>query len=1190
MMSKLVRTVKLAMTICALSVLAAAQASVAAAGPSNDSPSPQTTISPARAHALGYSLTPSTTEPYAACGVPSSTSVACQALVIPPGARRAAGEGLSAQLNGSALPSYEGSGEGGGLSPGDLRSAYGIPATGGSGQTIAIVDAYSDPHIEEDLNTYRSHYGLSECSIWNGCLHVDNQKGEEREYPAGNEGWAFEVSLDVDMASAICPECHILLVEANNTEYSNLDAAENTAAAKATEVSDSWGGPELAAETELDANYNHPGIPITVSAGDYGYIGAFYPAASQYVISVGGTQLKKAESSRGWEESVWAGSGGGCSLYESKPGWQGGPSCAKRMDNDVAAVASLESPVSVYDSYLEERPGWQLVGGTSVAAPIVAGVEAHATSTVRSQGAQAFYTHSLFDVTTGSNGHCGGSYLCTGLPAYDGPTGWGTPDGSLELALKFAAVTEAATSVTASTAKLNGYVSPAGLETTYHFEYGPTTSYGMSVPVPEASVGFGAGWRGVSQSIIGLHTLHGTYHYRLVATNSSGTLYGEDKTFTTTPWAVQGTPKPAESEYGYSLNAVSCSSSTACTAVSSYDNKASGMLALVEGWNGSEWKIQSTPNPSGSKYVLPYAVSCTSSSACTTVGFYINSSEIYVPLAERWNGTAWSVQSTPTPTGSKHAELRGVSCVSASECMAVGDYTTESTVALAERWNGTEWVSQIPPNPAGAKQSTLSSVSCASSSECIAVGSYLNSSNVEVLFSEGWNGTAWSIQTTPAPTGSEQSTLHSVSCVSAKVCTAIGASHTASAGWVNLAERWSGTAWSIQIAPATQNSYWRFGGVSCASSSECIVVAGQSSARWNGSEWTSEPVFAPAEPVGYEAYELRSVSCLASKVCIGVGSDTGEAAGGFGSPGSLAESRVIKPYASTGQATGVSETGATLRGTVNPEEGPETKYYFEYGPTVSYGSKTTEVGVGEGTGNLEESKAITGLSLGTYHFRIVATSAEGTTDGVDQAFATFVAKGPKLQPVKGTGAFPLAFTASSGSVALGSSGGTLRCKTEAGVGKFTSTKEGRLTLTWSECEMEGAKCGNKGAGVVETKELKTLLAYTYPAKATSEGRETGVVLSPASGVVVAEFKCGALANKIEGSLIATARPLRTKGKTLTLVFKQANGVQEPLEYETESGGVVATGMTCTNGELVKKCAEEAGSTITLTNEEATLEA
>src|SRR4029077_4758188 len=210
----------------------------------------------------------------------------------------------------------------------------------------------------------------------------------------------------VDMVSAACPQCKIVLVEANDNYFESLGVAENYAASlNPAALSNSWGNYEYEGETSNDAYLNHPGIPITFSSGDEGY-GTEYPAASPYVIAVGGTALRKDAGTRGWAEERWIRGGSGCSVYEAKPKWQKDTPCGKRMVADVSAVADPATPLSVYDTY--KVGGWLLFGGTSAASPIIASLEALSSPTMRSQGAEAFYngTARLFDVAMGTNGFC----------------------------------------------------------------------------------------------------------------------------------------------------------------------------------------------------------------------------------------------------------------------------------------------------------------------------------------------------------------------------------------------------------------------------------------------------------------------------------------------------------------------------------------------------------------------------------------------------------------------------------------------------------------------------------------------------------------------------------------------------------------------------------------------------------------
>ena len=324
-----------------------------------------------------------------------------------------------------------------GYGPSDLASAYNVPTTLGAGKTVAIVDAYDDPNAASDLNTYRSNFGLPACTTANGCFKKVNQNGATSPLPAANAGWASEEMLDIEMVSAICPNCHILLVEANSPTTANLGTAVNTAVAQgAVAVSNSYGGSEFSTETSYDNSYyKHPGVAIVASSGDSGYTRE-YPAASQYVTAVGGTRLSRASNARGWTEYVWStssteGAGSGCSAYEPKPSFQLDTGCARRTIADVSAVADPATGVAVYDSY--GSGGWTVFGGTSVASPIIGAMYALANAPAPPAFPNSYpYANpgALWDVTSGQTASCSPAYLCTGVAGYDGPTGLGTPNGA----------------------------------------------------------------------------------------------------------------------------------------------------------------------------------------------------------------------------------------------------------------------------------------------------------------------------------------------------------------------------------------------------------------------------------------------------------------------------------------------------------------------------------------------------------------------------------------------------------------------------------------------------------------------------------------------------------------------------------------------------------------------------------------
>jgi len=315
----------------------------------------------------------------------------------------------------------------GGLNPSDLQSAYDLPgASAGGGQTVAIVDAYDDPNAESDLAAYRSEFGLPSCTSAGGCFSKVDQDGSSN-YPTADASWSEEISLDLDMVSAICPNCHILLVEADSPTDANLGAAVDEAASLgATEISNSYGG----GDTSDSSDYHHPGIAITASSGDDAY-GVEYPASSQWVTAVGGTSLTADGSARGWSETAWSDAGSGCSSYNPAPSGQASfdTGCAQRAVADVSAVADPNTGVSVYDTY-GGVGGWLVFGGTSVSSPIIASVYALAGNAASVDNNYP-YTHSsaLNDVTSGSNGSCSPSQLCNARAGWDGPTGLGTPNG-----------------------------------------------------------------------------------------------------------------------------------------------------------------------------------------------------------------------------------------------------------------------------------------------------------------------------------------------------------------------------------------------------------------------------------------------------------------------------------------------------------------------------------------------------------------------------------------------------------------------------------------------------------------------------------------------------------------------------------------------------------------------------------------
>jgi hypothetical protein len=705
-------------------------------------------------------------------------------------------ECMSLTVKGSITPGYPGTGEKEGLSPENLRSAYKLPSSGGSGQTVAIVDAYNDPNAESDLAKYREKYGLSACTEANGCFKKVNQKGEKGSYPASEAGWSVEMSLDLDMVSAICSECHITLVEATSNSFANMDEAENEAASLTgtTVISDSWGGPETVNRTSEDTYFNHPGIPIAVSAGDHCYLNECegakapnWPSTSPYVISVGGTLLEKATSSRGWKESVWyepasaygpVGTGSGCAVYESKPAWESDASCSHRTDTDVSAVAACSSPLSLYDSY--GREGWINECGTSAAAPIVAGVEALSSKEFREDGAQAFWqigsVGRLFDTTEGHNyystgGNCG-TYLCNGETGFDGPTGWGTPNGVF-----------------------SGWLIQPTVNPTEH-----SSLSGVSCPSATDCVAIGR-----------------------VEGGSGETLAEVWKGLS---WSRQATPNPSGEVGKIELNDVACSSEETCEAVGSYTaGGRRGTVSLAEGWKGTSWTIQATPNLEPSEYTPLKNISCSSSSACTAVGYHIVTG-VESPLVERWNGSAWAVQSVPLPAETGSAHFNDISCPSATMCAAAGYYTHgESEGSLFETWNGIQWT--IASAPTG--MVVLESISCPSTSECMVIGREASNGRT----SAKWNGSTWTVYSVPAPSGAVREWEYlDVSCASANRCTAAGKYGYSGETGLPYAVTWNGSSWGLQAVPNPGGTFTTLLGISCTTATLCTAVGWETPAAF----------------------------------------------------------------------------------------------------------------------------------------------------------------------------------------------------------------------------------------------------------------------------------------------------------------------------------------------------------------------
>jgi hypothetical protein len=523
----------------------------------------------AQSLAVQTGLTPAQVTAVNVCGAPAPGRAACaaQALVLRSDHARVhprvhAGptftqvfprrRSRAAAVAQAASPAAQGTASPAPGTPAYLQQAYDLSflsQTAGSTKSVAVVNAYDDPNAEADLAMYRSKYGLAPCTTANGCFRKVNQAGAATPMPSGNSNWEQEESLDLDAVSALCPNCHLLLVEANSSSLSDLDAAIATAAGLgATQISNSW----AASGSSPQGTGSFPvGPAIIAAAGDHGYLGAGtdnYPAAFPQVTAAGGTTLSVASSAgslRGFSEAAWSlnssstGWGGtsGCDLAETKPAWQADTGCAGRSYADVSADANPETGLTVYDS---GGGGWLQMGGTSLAAPLIAAFEA--VTDVNGASAQWAYAASglLNDPTTGSSGACAAAitYICNAGRGYDGPTGTGSISGAVVAGapgiggppVGDGSANTYAQTIGTTSASLTGGIYPNGLDTAYYWQYGTTTAYGGQTT--SADAGSGSAPAGAPGQLTGL-TSGVTYHYRLVASNTAGTAYGYDQVLTT---------------------------------------------------------------------------------------------------------------------------------------------------------------------------------------------------------------------------------------------------------------------------------------------------------------------------------------------------------------------------------------------------------------------------------------------------------------------------------------------------------------------------------------------------------------------------------------------------------------------------------------------------------------------------------
>lgn len=339
-------------------------------------------------------------------------------------------------------------------------------------------------------------------------------------------------------------------------------------------------------------------------------------------------------------------------------------------------------------------------------------------------------------------------------------------------------------------------------------------------------------------------------------------------------WQVQSVPLPTGAAGG-TLSAVSCSG-TVCEAVGSVTNAAGSAFPLAERWNGNRWSVQSTPSPAGATGATFDAVSCASPTTCTAVGSFTDSSGVGVTLAERFSGSSWSIEITPNPPGAVSSELSAVSCATTAACTAVGsDSSGGGGMTLAESWGRARWSIETTPNMSG--NDHLVGVSCSAATACIAVGSGLTT--LVATLAERWDGTSWSITPT-TPAGGPENFLNSVSCTSATSCQSVGQVWLDMVDTVTLGERWHAGIWSAETTPDPSQGEKdnALNGVSCTTANVCTAVGAAFTPNvplaesYTGGVWSVQPT---PDPVGATDSSLDGVSCASNAVCMAVGSEYG---------------------------------------------------------------------------------------------------------------------------------------------------------------------------------------------------------------------------------------------------------------------------------------------------------------------------
>ena len=810
---------------------------------------------------------------------------------------------------------------------------------------VAVIDSGIDQN-HSDLNMV----ARTDCTI--GCVNgAGTDEAGHGTHVAGTIG-AIDNSSGVAGMAPGARLWSVRVLDASNSGTSEwIIAGLDWVTARASEIevanmSFAGEGREPAIEEAIDKAIDK-GVVFAVAAGNSTWQAErFWPANDPDVITVSAI-----------------------ADYDGQPGEKGSPTCVWMGDDDDLGwysnwgdVVDIAAPGTCILSSVPGG-GYASYYGTSMASPHVAGaaaVLASKSNPSNRTGVEALRNQLVDEASLNWTDTSGDNSYEPLL--YAGEKALATSE----------AKTAGFSNTDGTTVVLDGAVSTHGLETEYQFEYGTTTAYGSEAPATPKKISGSEGYVEVSEAIPGLKHDQ-TYHYRLMATSSSGTVYGEDRTFVPSRWIKDDPERVSSFEWMYDT---SCVAGGQCMAVGYAYHEETNNQASYQYDNG-KWTYKALPIPAEGWSPEPIGVSCTAANACTAVGHYFKGSDVKV-LVERWNGSSWSLETVPSPySEAPFTRGRSVSCVSGSECIAVGSYVNPSGVL--KNWSGQlkggSWSNLTTPSMEGAEEAALEDVSCSSASFCMAVGWAYDEGVGYKPVSLAWNGTSWETRT-PARTSG---TSGSVSCTSSTFCM--------TAGYGLSSEVWNGEKWVYKDpAPA----FWGyFTSVYCGSPSYCTAVGGAKGLKyfgiaevWNGSSWKLLPPSMDGEVV----HGLNGVSCAGLSGCTAVGEFS------VGSAEGLFEHR---DEVVTGPASSLAPAKATVSGTVNPGS-LSTSYYFEYGPTTGYGSKApaSEEGIGSGTTPVDVTEELTELEPETlYHYRVVATNTNEkgqkvTAYGKDRTFRT----------------------------------------------------------------------------------------------------------------------------------------------------------------------------------------------------------